>query len=557
MIVGGIPISDLDSPISNLEPSSLDLEIPVAVEAPGAGLVGAAAIIGAGNVASRVLGLARETVIAYLFGATGYVSVFRLAATLVQTLYDFLVGSHVSAALVPVFSDFAARGDREGLWRVASVVISVLVIALAVIVLILELFAPQVVWILGSGYDPALQSAAVEMVRLVLPAVFFLGLAGTITSLLYALKRFTYPAFTTAAYNAGIIVVALVLSRFFGIIALVLGIIVGALLQVGLQLPGLRDMRFRLALDFSDPALRKIFQLYLPVVAGSSISLISVAIDRNLASHTGAQSLAWMTDATVLIQFPLGLVATAISFAILPTLSRQFAISSRQSSVVSSQTDSNLQSPTSNFQNTLAFGIKLVLLLIIPAATGLFVLAHPIVALLFEHGAFTPTDTLWTSAALRFYLIGLPFAAIDQPLVFAFYARKNTLAPNLVAFAGVAIYLIVALASIQSLGMIGLVLANSAQLTGHALIMLWLTQTRLGGLGRQGVLALVVKVLVGSAAMGATAFLALGALGNASHLWQVIGPTAAAGVVYIVLLWLLRVREAERVWQMVLARVRR
>jgi len=534
--------------------------------------VGAAAIIAAGNVASRVLGLARETVIAYLFGATGYVSVFRVAATLIQTLYDFLVGGMVSAALVPVLSDFAARDlkSREELWRVASVVINVLAIALALVVIVLEIFAPQLVWILGSGYDPALQDTAVQMVRLILPAVFFLGLSGVITGLLYSLKRFTYPAFTTAAYNLGIVVVALALAPILGITSLIVGIIVGSASQVVLQLPGLRGMRYHLAVDFSHPALRRILRLYVPVVGGLSIMVVGVAIDRNLASHTGAQSLAWMQDATVLIQFPLGLVATAISFAILPTLSRQSSVASGQWSVVSSQTSpnlesSNLQSLTSalsdgegsSFQSTLAFGIKLVLLLILPSTVGLFVLAQPIVALLFEHGAFTPADTLATATALRFYLIGLPFAAIDQPLVFAFYARKNTLAPNLVAFAGVAIYLVVALALVQALGMIGLVIANSAQLTGHALIMLWLTQTRLGGLGRQGVTSLLAKTLVASAAMGLVAFAVVGALGNATRLWQVIVPTVAAGTVYVALLWLLRVREAERVWRMVLARVRR
>lgn len=536
--------------------------IEASVESSGSGLVGAAAIIAAGNVASRVLGLVRETVIAYLFGATGYVSVFRVAATLIQTLYDFLVGGMVSAALVPVFSDFAKQ-DRESLWRVASVVINVLAIALALAVLVLEIFAPQLVWILGGGYDPALQDAAVQMVRLILPAVFFLGLSGVITGLLYSLKRFAFPAFTTAAYNLGIVIVALALSPVFGITSLIVGILIGAASQVFLQLPGLRDMHYHFAIDFSHPALRKILRLYVPVVAGLSVSVVGVAIDRNLASHTGAQSLAWMQDATVLIQFPLGLVATAISFAILPTLSQysvtsnQYSVTNNQDSVADSQMTEYRTLKTEHFRSTLAFGIKLVLLLILPAAIGLFILARPIVALLFEHGAFTPADTLATSTALRFYLIGLPFAAIDQPLVFAFYARKNTLAPNLVAFAGVAIYVVVALALVQSLGMIGLVIANSAQLAGHAVIMLWLTQTRLGGLARQGLVALLAKTLLASAAMGAVAFVTVGALGNVSHLWQVVGPTATAGAVYIALLWLLRVREAERVWQMVLARVRR
>ena len=237
-------------------------------------MVGAAALIAAGNIVSRILGLVRETVIAYLFGATGYVSVFRVASTLIQTLYDFLVGGMVSAALVPVFSDFAARdpSNKEELWRFASIVINVLAVALALAVLGLEIFAPQLVWILGSGYDPALQDAAVQMVRLILPAVFFLGLSGVIAGLLYSLKRFAFPAFTTAAYNLGIVVVALALSPVFGITSLIVGILIGSASQVVLQLPALRDMRYHFVIDFSHPALRKILRLYVPVVGGLSIA---------------------------------------------------------------------------------------------------------------------------------------------------------------------------------------------------------------------------------------------------------------------------------------------
>jgi putative peptidoglycan lipid II flippase len=497
-------------------------------------------------VASRILGLVREMVIAYLFGATGLVSVFRVAATIIQTLYDFLVGGMVSAALVPVFSEFAARdaNARDELWRVASVVINVLAVMLAFAVLVLELFAPQLVWILGGGYSPELQAAAVDMLRLILPALFFLGMSGVVTGLLYALKRFTFPAFTTTAYNAGIILVALALTPLLGITSLIVGILLGAASQVLLQLPGLRDMRYRIALDFSHPALRQILKLYAPVVAGLTISVVSVAIDRNLASHTGEQSLAWMQNATVLVQFPLGLVATAISFAILPELSRQ---------------NSGFRIQNSEFQSTLTFGINLVLFLILPATVGLFVLARPIVALVFERGAFTASDTLMTARALQFYLLGMAFAAIDQPLVFAFYSRKDTLTPNLVQFAGVAIYLVVAFALVQPLGMIGLVIANSAMLTGHALLMLWLTQTRLGGLNGRGVIVLTIKVAVASLAMGVVAFATMTLFENA-HIANGIGvivSAAVAGFAYLALVRVLRIAEAERLWAMARARLKR
>jgi len=534
------------------------------------GVARAAAIIALGNVASRILGLVRESVIAYLFGATGAVSIFRLAATLAQTLYDFLVGGMVSAALVPVFSEFAAK-DRAELWRIASIVVNVLAIFLALVILILEIFAPQVVFLLGSGYDASLQAQAVEMIRYILPAIFFLGMSGIVTGLLYSLKRFTFPAFTAAAFNLGIVLVAILLSPILGITSLILGIIIGSVLQVALQLPGLRDARYHFVISFSHPTLRRILKLYAPVVAGLTISVVGVAIDRNLASHAGAQSLAWMQNATVLIQFPLGLVGTAISFAILPTLSRQSTVNSQQSASVISREQSDREisilqteisrsarndNSTSNFQQTLTFGIKLVLLLILPSAVGLFILARPIVALLFEHGAFLPSDTTQTALALQFYLIGLPFAAIDQPLVFAFYARKNTLLPNLVAFAAVGVYVIVALALIQNYGMIGLVIANSAQLTSHALIMLWFTRIRLGGFGGAGLGIMVVKVIAASAAMGVLAYFVLSAVGFiAINAVSVIVPGIAAIFAYAALLKIFRVREAEQVWAMLASRL--
>ncbi|MBI3914224.1 MAG: murein biosynthesis integral membrane protein MurJ [Chloroflexi bacterium] len=532
------------------------------------GVARAAAIIALGNIVSRVLGLARESVIAYLFGASGAVSIFRVASTIIQSLYDFLVGGMVSAALVPIFSDYATRADKRELWRVASIVINSLALLLALAVLVLELFAPQLILILGGGYDAALQSSAVEMIRLILPAVFFLGMSGVITGLLYSLKRFAYPAFTTAAYNLGIVVIALALTPLFGITSLVIGIIIGAALQVLLQLPGLRGMQYHWTIDFTHPALLTILKLYLPVLAGLTISIIGVFIDRNLASFTGAQSLAWMQDATVLVQLPLGLVGTAISFAILPTLSNQLSVASGQIADNRSQTadgisnfqppTSNLQPPTSNFQDVLAFGIKLVLLIILPATIGLFILARPIVALLFERGAFTAFDTAQTARALQFYLIGLPFAAIDQPLVFAFYARKQTLAPNLVAFAGVAVYVVVALTLIQPLGFIGLVIANAAQLTSHALVMLWLTQSRLGGLGKQGIGILLMKITPACAAMSIVAWFSADELTRvgANIFVAALAPMVAASVVYLALLRVLRVREAEQVGAMISARLK-
>jgi putative peptidoglycan lipid II flippase len=161
------------------------------------------------------------------------------------------------------------------------------------------------------------------------------------------------------------------------------------------------------------------------------------------------------------------------------------------------------------FRTTLQQGLRLVIVLMVPAAIGLFVLADPIVALLFEHGDFGPSDTLRTAAALRLYLLGMVFAAIDQPLIFAFYARQDTWTPALVGVVGVLVYLLCALPLLALWGYLGLVLASSLQLTTHALIMLWLLQRRLQGLEGGGLVRLTGRTVGATLAMGAATWACL------------------------------------------------
>jgi putative peptidoglycan lipid II flippase len=551
------------------------------------GIAKAAGVLSLGNVASRALGLVRETVKADLFGASPYVSAFEVAAIVPTMIYDLLIGGLLSAALVPVFSDYASPQQRQELWRIFSIVVSLAVVILSLIVILLELFAPQVAWLLGGGFDVQFQAVTTKLIRIILPAVLFFGLSGMVTALLYTLKRFTYPAFGAAIYNAGIITAALLLADKVNIYSLALGILLGAMLQLAIQLPDLRDVRFALSLDLSHPALRRIVGLYLPIVLGLVISQIGIAIDRNLASRTGGESIAWMQYATRLIQLPIGLVSAAISLAILPTLSQygseatsqqhptsniQYPISNiqypisdvkRETSNACPEQSRRVKRETSDFQRTLALGLKMVLMAIIPATIGLFVLATPIVALLYQHGNFDAHDTVQTAMALRYYLLGLTFAAIDLPLVFAFYARKDTLTPALVGVLGVVVYLIVALSLIRPLGMIGLILANSAQLTIHALTMLVLIQRRMGGLGGHGIMALALKTIFASLVMGGITYLALSGLQSAldasplvSKLVIVGGAGGVGLATYLGMIALLRVEEARLVGKMIWRKVR-
>lgn len=438
----------------------------------------AALLIALGNIASRVLGLGRVAVIAYFFGRSTEVDAFTAAWTIPVTVYDLLINGAISAALIPVFSEYA-EGDQREFWKIVSGVMNVALLALLLLIGVLVWQAPAVVGVLVQDTRTDMIPLTIELVRWLLPAVVLMGLAGLMTATLYARQQFLLPAFASAVFNIGIIAGAVLLHQQLAIFSLAVGVLLGALAQVALQLPGLRGMVYRPVLSLGHPAVRRVLWLYAPVALGISFSVLGTLLDRWLASGF-ATALATMQFATTLIQFPLGLVAAAVSLAVLPTLSRQSASGDEEA-----------------FRRTLGMGLKVVVLLVLPATFGLAVLAQPITALLFERGAFGAQDTAITALALLFYLPSLPAAAIDQLLIFAFYARKNTLTPNLVQGAAILIYLATALLLLAStqLGFLALVAANAAQWIGHALLMWWLLrrQVWLGGL-RLG--AAVAKALL-------------------------------------------------------------
>lgn len=460
----------------------------------GQSIAGAALIVSLGNIASRIFGLIRDNRNAYFFGATGEMSAFEAASLVPKNIYELLVGGMVSAALVPVFSEYAAKEEKEELWRLVSIVLSLVVVVMGGFLLLAELAAPLLTRLLVGGFDARLQSLTTTLIRIISPAVVFFGISGILTALLYAQQVFTYPALGAAVFNLGGILGTQLLARRIGISSLTLGIVLGAFLQMAVQLPGLCQGKVRFSLSLKHPALRRIVMLYIPVVLSLIVSQIGIVIDRNLASRVGEQAIAWMAAATRLREFPLGLVSTAVSMAVLPALSRLDLHSSRE-----------------EFKETLALGMRLVLVLIIPATVGLFVLGTPIISLIFQHGEFTPFDTQQTAWALTGYLLGTPFAAIDLLLIFAFYSQKDTVTPVIVGIICVFIYLGVAptLAFLSGMGMIGLVIANSVQLSSHAIIMWVLLLRRVGALARQRLTLAIGKVVLASAMMGVLVYLSL------------------------------------------------
>lgn len=469
----------------------------------------AALIIAAGNVASRVLGIVREQVIAFLFGASAETDAFRVATRIPITLYDLLIGGMISAALVPVLSGYADRDDHDDFWLVSSLIANVMAVLLLILTGVLILLAPQVIALYGPGLDAASGVLATDMLRLTLPAVIFQGLSGVFTAVHYARRHFVAPAASIGVFNLGIIVAALLLHQQLGAISLVIGVLVGAFVQSVVLLFALRGFQYRARLSMSHPAQRKILRLYFPVLIGLGFSSFAVAVDTNLATQTGVGNVSSMIFATTLIQFPLGLIAAAVSYAILPTLSRYALPAEADTPDVVVEMEPDPAAPAEDravgdeekFRKTLGVGLKIVLLAIVPATIGLIILRYPIIQILFQRGAFDIGATETTAMAFLAYAPGLPAAAIDQVLLFAFYSRRNTITPVLVGVMSIGVFLAFAFSLIGPLGFVGLALANSFQWIFHAIVLGFLMWRELGRWKDFGIGVPSLKVLVAGAVM--------------------------------------------------------
>lgn len=533
-----------------------------------AGVARATGVLALGNIISRVFGLLREITLTNLFGASAAADAFKVAVLVPKTIYDLLIAGHVNGAIIPVLSEVAEKKGRDELWRLVSVLLSIITAIMAALVLVLQAAAPVIVQIFGGGFDDYTQALAVNLLRLTSPALIFMGLFSILSGTLYALRSFAWPAFATSVFNGVIVVVALLFApppqimpsvvdgyrvTFVvarpddGITVMALGWLLGSVAYVLLQLPGLRGARLRFTRHWRHPALRRIGLLYIPVMFSLVMdTLIIRPFSYNLASQTGEGSISYMDWATTLIQFPQGLVATAISIAILPTLSRQAA-----------QTDSDGHDA---YRDTLGLGMRLAITLILPATAGLFVLATPIIALLFQGGAFTAADTDITATVLRFYLFGLPFAAVDLLLVYAFYARQDTLTPALIGLFSLIVYMIVALLLLPVLDLLSLMVADSVKHMVHASISAFLLHRRLGGFGRQRLLITLTKSAAAAAAMAGTAALllplasdAIGTAGTLRELLIVASVGGASSITFIACAVLLRIDE----WRWLFTTIRR
>lgn len=518
-------------------------------------IVKSATLVMLGNLGSSVMGMVRQIVVAAL--GSSIAGPFTSAISPAQTFNDLLINGSINGALIPTFNDYAAPEKREELRRVVFTIVNLVLITMSVAAIVFLFIAPWfVATIQVPGYTTQEKVLTTQFARIIFFSLLALGPFAVLQAALFARKEFGWPAVATASYHVGIILGAIVGgllgARYNGYLGLAIGVIIGAFGEIALLLPGMRNqhIRYMFVLDLKHPALRRILKLYAPVAFSFLVSTFFIFLDQRLASLTpgdGAANYAAMRFATTLIQFPGGLVATALSVAVLPTLAEHVRAGDSE-----------------RFKGTLLLGLRLGLLLMIPAAAGLIVLRLPIVMLLFQHHKYTFQNSLLTAIALQNYAYQLPFIAIDQLLLSAFYARKNTITPVIVGIVSYAGYLAIALPFWQTIGMPALAFANTVQNSLHPIILLVLLRMAIGPIRIRETIPALLKILAATVVMvvvawGAQVMLAHIALFSLNHLLGQVLTVIVAGslatIVYIGGVLLLRVEEVGLVKGAILAKL--
>jgi len=521
------------------------------------GLAAAAFLLMAGNLFSRVLGLVREQLTAGLFGAGNDIAAFTIADNLNTILFDLMINGMLQAALVPVLAQWAFPDRREEFRRIGGALLTLVALVLRGLALLGTIFAPTLVRLmtaLGGGETargPEVTNLTIDLVRLILPSIAFLGVGAVLMGMLFALERVTMPAFSTGARNLCVVLALLLFSGAIGVKSLPLGVVAGAIVMAAMQFPALNRAGAlpRLNFDFRHPAVRQILALYIPIFLGLLVSTAAVVVDRNLAWGAEEDALGAMRYATTLVQLVMGLVGAAVSIASLPALAKHFSAGDEHS-----------------FQSTLARALALVTALIIPAVFGLAAIAVPTVDLIFQHGATTPDQARSITIALLAYLPGHLFAAFDQVLIFSFYARQNTRTPVLVGVAATGVYFLVAFSLVDRYGMLGLVIANSVQFIVHTLVIAWLARRSFGLIHLDRLRSVAGRCTMAAIVMAAVALLvwigldralpeAAGAVGIGRELALVALPAACGGALFLLLAIRLRIEEVTTITAAVAAKL--
>ncbi|MEX2146114.1 MAG: murein biosynthesis integral membrane protein MurJ [Candidatus Rokuibacteriota bacterium] len=453
--------------------------------------------IGAATLASRILGFVRDAVVALAFGAGPVTDAFFVAFRIPNILRRLLAEGALSTAMVPVFSDYAATRPRDEFVRMLRAVSGVSLAVLVVTVVLGVILSPWLLRAIAPGFssDPAQASLAVLLTRVMFPYVLLVGLSALVMGALNAHGRFFAAALGPAVLNLGMIAGVLVLAARVdpAILALAIGVLVGGVGQLAVQLPSLRACGLLAPPVWQPghPAVRRVARLLLPAVFGLAAVQVMVFVNTLLASLLPSGSISYLYYADRVMEFPLGIFGIALASASLPAMSRQAAAGD-----------------TAGVAATLGFALRLSVFVSLPATVGLVILSEPIIRVLFERGLFTAADTAATAHALVWYSVGLTGFAGSRIVAQAFYAVGQPGTAVRLGIMAIAVNAVSALVLMTPMAHAGLALASSIGTFANLAGLVWVARRRFGPIGGRTLAVSTARVLVACLPLAAWCLLA-------------------------------------------------
>lgn len=415
-----------------------------------AGLLRSGAVVGAMTMISRVLGMVRDVMIASLLGAGGGADAFFVAFRIPNLLRRLFAEGAFNQAFVPVLSEYATKDDPRETRRLLDATAGSLAMVLTLITLVAVLLSPWLVWIFAPGFssDAGKLALTSDMLRITFPYLLLISLTAFCSAVLNSWNRFAIPALTPVFLNLTMIAAVLWLSPRLEVPAMGLawGVLAAGVIQLGFQLPFLGRLGLlpRPRPDFSHPGVRRILKLMGPALFGVSVAQINMLLNTILASFLVTGSVSWLYYSDRLVELPIGIFGVAIATVILPALSRRHASQS-----------------TEHFSRMLDWALRMVLVISLPAALAIFLLAEPLLVTLFHYGAMTDHDIEMTARSLRALAFGVIAYMLIKVLAPGFYARQDTRTPVRIGVIAMAANMAFNLVLVWPLAHAGLALATA------------------------------------------------------------------------------------------------
>ncbi len=381
-------------------------------------------IVTVGVALSRMLGLAREVVIANKFGTSAAKDAYEVGSYIPVTLSNLLVAGVFSAVFIPLFTKYIYEGRKKELKEIISVIFNQFTLVIGVILLVFYLLAPYIIKVQAPFFDSLRFDIAKKVFEVAMPSIYFLGIAAMATGILNSLKMFGIPTLGGIIFNLSVVGIVLTLSSRLGIYSAALALVIGALGQLLIQLPWIykSNLGYKFTFRLNHPAISEVYSLIIPVLLGSGVNYLAPFVERFFGSALSTGMISALGYSFKVSQFPVGIFALAISSVVFPSLSENVVCNNSKA-----------------LEDNLRWALKFVMLIMIPAAVGLFSISYPTVRLLFQGGEFLERSTEMTSIALKYYSLALLPWSFTAVLVKIFYSNKDTRTPVYIALVTVGI----------------------------------------------------------------------------------------------------------------------